>query len=768
MTEQDRNRGRSQAPARVAAGWTSIAVTLQNARSQTGVGRALRVLGKVNQTEGFDCPGCAWPDPAQRSWAEFCENGAKAVLDEATTRRVDAKFFARHSLEELRAQRESWLNAQGRLVEPVLLRPGATHYEPISYDAAIELIAQSLTELDDPNQVAFYTSGRTSNEAAFLYQLLARSLGTNNLPDCSNLCHESSGVALKETLGTGKGTVRLEDFTQADLIFVIGQNPGSNHPRMLGTLREAKARGATIVGVNPLRELGLTRFAHPQHPEDLLTGGQPLADRHVGVRVNGDLALFRGLNKALLEAEASHGGVLDHAFLRRFTDGFEAFADNVRATSWADIETRSGISQAEVRSLADTVRQSRNVICCWAMGLTQHRNAVATIQEVVAFLLLRGNVGRPGAGACPVRGHSNVQGDRTVGIAPQVPESFHEALERAFGIASPRAPGLDTVGAICALAEGRIRVFVALGGNFASASPDTAFTERALSRCELTVHVATKLNRSHLAVGRQAILLPCLGRTERDGEPARFVTVENSMGVVHASRGTLAPAHPELRGEPRLIADLGYAVARRARSSSNLTPDRWMAWSQDYDAIRESIADVLPDFDKYNTRVRAAGGFELPNGARERRFATPSGRARFIASPLTSIEPEPGELILTTVRSHDQFNTTVYADDDRYRGVSGTRHVLLMAPEDMERRNLTSGALVRIESRWCEARRSVDGFRALPYQVPTGTVVAYFPEANALIPVDSVAEISRTPTSKSVRVLVQALPEAANSLAISD
>lgn len=761
MTEQPSPKGRRIGPSATAAGLKSIAVTLDNARRQTGFVRALRVLGRVNQTHGFDCPGCAWPDPKERSVAEFCENGAKAVLDEATTRRVDAEFFRRHSLEELRGQSEQWLNAQGRLVEPMVLRPGATHYEPISYEEALEMLAEELCQLEDPNQAAFYTSGRASNEAAFLYQLIARALGTNNLPDCSNLCHESSGVALKETLGVGKATVRLEDFTAADLVFVIGQNPGSNHPRMLSTLREARARGATIVSVNPLRELGLVRFAHPQHPGDMIEGGHPLADRHVPVRVNGDLALFRGLNKALLEASVRHPQAIDRDFIQRFTHGFDEFARNVQDTPWDEIERKSGISREEIEELARVVQSSRAVICCWAMGLTQHANAVATIQEVVSFLLLRGNVGRPGAGACPVRGHSNVQGDRTVGIATQMPESFHQSLEREFGIASPRGVGLDTVGTIAAMAEGRIQIFVSLGGNFSSASPDTEFTEAALRRCRLTVHVATKLNRSHLATGQSALLLPCLGRTERDGD--EFVTVENSMGVVHASRGTLPPAHPGLRGEPRLLAELGALLAQKKSTlgrplGTQLGPERWQEWRDHYAAIRRTIERVLPDFHDYEERVQQSGGFDLSNGARERSFATPSGRAEFKVHPLTSLEPGPGELILTTVRTHDQFNTTVYSHDDRYRGVSGDRRVVLMAPADLAERGLVTGSPVRIESHFGGVVRSVDGFRALPYDVPRGTAVAYFPEANPLVPLDSIAAGSRTPTSKSVRVRVVPTP----------
>ncbi len=755
--------GRASSPGAVAAGLTSLRVTFEHARAQTGLGRALRVLGRVNQKHGFDCPGCAWPDPASRSFAEFCENGAKAVLDEATTHRIGREFFRQHSIDALAAQPDRWLNAQGRITEPLILREGSRHYEPIDYEAALDLLAEHLAGLDQPNRAAFYTSGRTSNEAAFLYQLVARSLGTNNLPDCSNLCHESSGVALKETLGIGKGTVRLEDFAAADLIFVIGQNPGTNHPRMLSTLREAKAAGATIVSVNPLRELGLVRFAHPQHPIDVLEGGVSLADEHLRVRVNGDLALFRGLNKALVAARATDPHAIDDAFIREHTLGFDEFSKSLEASGWQEIEERSGISRAEIERMASMTRASNRIICCWAMGLTQHQNAVATIQEVVSFLLLRGNVGRPGAGACPVRGHSNVQGDRTVGIASTMPESFYLGLERAFGIHCPREPGLDTVSTITAMTRGEVDVFVALGGNFLSASPDTDFTARALGRCKLTAHVATKLNRSHLAPGHVALLLPCLGRTEvdRTGGSDQLVSVENSMGIVHTSRGHLPPAAPGLWSEPRIVAELGARITAR-KPSGSLSTERWHALGQDYDAIRGAIESVVAGFSDYNVRLREPGGFELPNGPRERRFTTASGRAHFASHALSGIEPEPDELVLTTVRSHDQFNTTVYTDDDRYRGVSGNRRVLLLAPEDMAERGISTGTTLRIESRFEGTTRTVDGFAALPYEVPRGTAVAYFPEANALIPIESFAAQSRTPTSKSVCIRISVLATSAS------
>jgi len=758
------NRGES------AGGLRALSVTLQHAQTQTGIPRALRVLSRANQRSGFDCPGCAWPEPEVRSFAEFCENGAKAILDEATNARVGREFFARHSIAELLNQSEGWLNAQGRITEPMILRPGAGHYEPISYEGAYEIISEQLHALASPHEAAFYTSGRTSNEAAFLYQLFVRSFGTNNLPDCSNLCHESSGVALKESIGIGKGTARLDDFQQADLIFVVGQNPGTNHPRMLSTLREAKLRGATIVCVNPLVELGLVRFAHPQVAEDLLTGGVDISDEFVRVCINGDQAFFRGLSKALLESPQPDA--VDRAFIQQYTAGASEFERIVRATTWQEIETKSGITRGRILQIADLVLSSRNIISSWAMGLTQHQNAVATIQELVNFMLLRGNIGRAGAGVCPVRGHSNVQGDRTMGIVPVLAPEFTKALELVCGVAVPSEPGLDTVGTITEMAAGRVRALISLGGHFLSASPDTHFTAEALKKCDLTVQISTKLNRSHLVTGKTAIILPCLGRTERDEGPAEsaFVTVENSMGVIHPSAGKLPPVSPHLRSEARIVAQIAAEVlkgevltgeALRDRTPSSAWPQvEWSQLGSDYDAIRDIIARVVPGCEGYNHRVRNRGGFEIENGPRERRFTTGSGKAHFFAASLNSIEARPGELLLMTVRSHDQFNTTVYSDEDRYRGMT-SRKVILLNVRDLHERGITSGQEVLITSLFeasdgsGESTRTLAGFRALAYDVPRGSAVAYFPEANPLIFVGSYADRSRTPTSKSIRIRVE-------------
>ncbi|KYF97157.1 hypothetical protein BE18_30910, partial [Sorangium cellulosum] len=726
---------------------------LQHAVSEMGVARAVRTLLHVNQGEGFDCPGCAWPEPEEhRSAAEFCENGAKAVAEEATLRRVTPEFFRKHSVEELSRQSDHWLGKQGRLVHPMLLDEGASHYRPVSWDEALELVASSLRALGSPDEAVFYTSGRTSNEAAFLYQLFVREYGTNNLPDCSNMCHESSGVGLREAIGVGKGTVSLHDFERADAIFVVGQNPGTNHPRMLSTLREARLRGCEIVTVNPLPEVGNERFQHPQHPLDLVGAGVPLSTLFLQVRINGDVALFTGIIKEMLEEEERRpGAVLDRAFIERHTHGFEAFAAAVRAAPWDDIVEQSGIPRDRIRAAAEVAMRSERTIACWAMGITQHQNGVANVQQVMNFLLLRGNVGRPGAGPCPVRGHSNVQGDRTMGIWERPPAELLDRIEENFGFSPPRRHGLDTVAAIAAMAEGRARVFFALGGNFLSATPDTAFTARALARCDLTAHVSTKLNRAHLVTGRRALILPCLGRTERDVQARgpQFVTVENSMGVVSSSRGNLPPASELLRSEVAIVAGL----ARATLGARSRVP--WEALTADYDRIRDLIERTIDGFDDFNARVKDPRGFALPNAAARREFRTATGKANFLVHPLPRHELEPGELLMMTIRSHDQYNTTIYGLDDRYRGVRGGRRVVFMNAEDAAERGLAQGDLVDVTSRFSDGERAARAFRVVLYTIPRGNVAAYFPEANVLVPLGSIADKSNTPASKSIVVRVR-------------
>jgi len=749
MSDESRRDG--AADARAAGGFEAVVSTVRRSAREMGLRRGLETLSRVNQTHGFDCPGCAWPDPENRASVEFCENGAKAVAHEATTRRLDAEFFRVWSVPELLEQSDHWLEQQGRLTQPLLLREGGTHYEPLSWSDAFAHIAGKLHALDGPDRAVFYTSGRTSNEAAFLYQLFARRFGTNNLPDCSNMCHESSSVGLGETTGVGKGTVSLEDFERADAIFVIGQNPGTNHPRMLAALQAAKRRGCRIVSVNPLRERGLVRFAHPREPLGLLGHGTAISDLYLQVRVGGDVALLKGIAKGVLEREAeAPGEVLDQDFLRDHTEGFDAYRDALDRHSWEALERASGVSRHELHAAADEYVAARRVIACWAMGVTQHRNGVANVQEIVNLLLLRGNIGVPGAGTCPVRGHSNVQGDRTMGITERPKPAFLDALAREFDFSPPREAGLDTVAAIRAMRDGRVGVFIGLGGNFAVATPDTQVTQQALGRCDLTVQISTKLNRSHLVGGREAIVLPCLGRTERDVQDEReqFVTVENSMSVVHRSQGRLTPASEELKSEPAIVAELAEAV---------LGPRDDVGWPQlaaDYDRIRECIQRVVPGFQDYNQRVRHPEGFVLPSGARTRAFDTASGRAHFTVHPLPEDAVPEGRYRLTTIRSHDQFNTTVYGLEDRYRGLSGDRRVVLLHRDDLAALSLSAGDRVDVTSHFRGETRSVKGFRALAYDLPRGCAAAYFPEANPLVAVDDVADRSHTPSYKSIEVSI--------------
>ena len=738
-----------------AAGVGAVVSTMKQALPQMGVLRTVSILSKLNQIEGFDCPGCAWPEPgaAHRAHAEFCENGAKAVAAEATRRRVTADFFREWSVPRLLEQSDYWLEAQGRLTEPMHLPRGADHFEPISWDDAFKLLARELNALDSPDQAIFYTSGRTSNEAAFLYQLFVRMFGTNNLPDCSNMCHESSGVGLGETIGVGKGTVTLDDFDLADAIFLIGQNPGTNHPRMLSTLENAAKRGCRIVGVNPLHEQGLIRFAHPQHPLEMLKGGEAICELFLPVRINGDVALFKGIMKEVLDAERRNPGqVLDAGFIAEHTSGFDDFAAALDAVSWDEIVSASGVDRDLIRKAADVYVESDRVIVCWAMGLTQHKNGVANIQEAVNLLLLKGNLGRAGAGACPVRGHSNVQGDRTMGIWERPPADFLDRLGRAFGFEPPREHGHDVVAAIKAMHEGEAHVFFGMGGNFQSAAPDTAYTSEALRRCRLTANVATKLNRGHLTAGREALILPCLGRTELDLQAAgpQFVTVEDSMSAVHASHGGLTPASKHLKSEPAIVAGMARAVLG-AESKVD-----WEGLVADYDRIRDRIAEVIPGFHDFNARVRRPGGFTLINAAAERRFRTSTGKARFTVHPIPDLDLPPGRLHLMTIRSHDQYNTTIYGLDDRYRGVYHERRVVFMNARDVAALGLVDRQVVDIIGEFRGETRVAPRFIVVVHDIPPGCAAAYYPETNVLISVDDFADGSRTPASKSVVVRVVA------------
>ncbi|WP_069811869.1 FdhF/YdeP family oxidoreductase [Streptomyces sp. TP-A0874] len=736
------------APQHAAAGLPAIGHTLRIANRQMGATRTALTLLRVNQKDGFDCPGCAWPEGDKRHMAEFCENGAKAVAEEATRRRVTAEFFASHPVSDLANRSGYWLGQQGRLTQPMLLEKGGEHYEPVSWERAFDIVAEELRALDSPDEALFYTSGRTSNEAAFLYQLFAREFGTNNLPDCSNMCHESSGSALSETIGVGKGSVLLEDLYRADLIIVAGQNPGTNHPRMLSALERAKKEGARIITVNPLPEAGMERFKNPQTPLGL-SRGTALTDLFLQIRLGGDQALFRMLNKLILETE----GALDEEFIQQHTHGYEEFAAAARDADWEETLRATGLDREAVEQALGMVLESRSVVVCWAMGLTQHKHSVPTIREIVNFLLLRGNIGRPGAGVCPVRGHSNVQGDRTMGIFERPPEEFLDALEKEFGFAPPRGHGHDVVRGIRALRDGESKVFFAMGGNFVSASPDTEVTEAAMRRARLTVHVSTKLNRSHVVTGARALILPTLGRTERDLQASgeQVVTVEDSMGMVHASRGRLEPASKELLSETAIVSRL----ARRVLGDASKTP--WEEFEKDYSKIRDRISRVVPGFEDYEEKISRPGGFVLPHGPRDdRTFPTATGKANFTAAPIEYPELPEGRLLLQTLRSHDQYNTTIYGLDDRYRGIKNGRRVVLVNPEDAERLGLADGAYADLVSEWRDGvERRAAGFRVVHYPTARGCAAAYYPETNVLVPLDSTADTSNTPASKSVVVRIE-------------
>ncbi|MFJ3934145.1 MULTISPECIES: FdhF/YdeP family oxidoreductase [unclassified Streptomyces] len=742
-------------PKEYAAGIPAVTSSLRHAGEQMGVRRSLLTLLRVNQKEGFDCPGCAWPEPDHRHKAEFCENGAKAVAEEATVRRVTPDFFAEHTLEDLLPRSDYWLGQQGRLTHPMYRPAGAERYEPISWDDAFAVIARELAALDHPDQAAFYTSGRASNEAAFLYQLFVRGFGTNNLPDCSNMCHESSGSALVETIGIGKGSVSLEDLHEADLILVVGQNPGTNHPRMLSALEQAKRQGARVIAVNPLPEAGLLRFKNPQKPSGVIGDGTKLADQFLQIRLGGDQALFQAFNRMLLEVEdEAPGTCLDTAFVERYTHGFEEFAEHARKVTWDEILQATGLPEEEIREAFGQVLAAEKIVVCWAMGLTQHKHSVPTIRDVVNFLLLRGNIGRPGAGLCPVRGHSNVQGDRTMGIYEKPDAAFLDRLGAEFAFTPPRHHGHDAVDTIRAMRDGDVKVFVALGGNFVAAAPDTDLTGQALRRCRLTVQISTKLNRSHVIAGEQALILPCLGRTEADLRPdgPQLVTVEDSMGMVHLSRGRLTPASEHLLSEVAIIC-------RMARAALGDTGPQapWEDFEADYDRIRDRIERVIPGFEDFNARVRRPGGFALPHPPRdERRFTTATGRAHFTVNPVEFPRVPEGRLLLQTLRSHDQYNTTIYGLDDRYRGIRQGRRVLFVHRDDLAARGLADGDLVDIVSEYEDrVERRAPRFRTVAFPTPRGCCAAYFPETNVLVPLDSTAEISNTPTSKSVVVRLE-------------
>ena len=738
---------------RVAAGIPAIASSVKHVYGEVGSVEGTKLMTEINQFDGFDCPGCAWPDPDDhRSVAEFCENGAKAVAEEATTARADATFFAKHSVADMLAWTDYEIGKSGRITDPFVLREGSTHYEPVSWSEAFRLIGKQLQSLDSPDEAIFYTSGRTSNEAAFLYQLFVRQFGTNNLPDCSNMCHESTSVGLAETLGIGKGSVTLEDLYQAEVIMIMGQNPGTNHPRMLTALQIAKHNGAKIISVNPLPETGLMRFKHPQHPLEMVGKGTALTDVFLPVRVNGDVSLLKALMKVLLEKEKLQPGkVLDLDFVTQQTSGYEAFLHDLEQYDLATLIKQSGVHPEDIEQAAELLARRQKIIICWAMGLTQHQNGVDNVREIVNLLLMKGSIGKPGAGTCPVRGHSNVQGDRTVGIWDKLKPELALKLKENFQFDPPTQEGYDVVKAMKAMAEGKATFFMGLGGNFLSATPDTAYTSRGLEQCAMTVHVSTKLNRSHLIHGHTALILPCLGRTERDQQDtgAQFVSVENSTGVVHQSRGGKDPVSDNLLSEPKIIAELAKATL-----GSKTTVD-WDAMTANYDRIRDAIENTVSGFDQYNERVRQPGGFYLPNGAREGTFKTDTGKAKFTVNQPSDHSLGNDEYLMMTIRSHDQYNTTIYGLHDRYRGIHNARRVVLMNEEDIAAAQLEKGAQVNLVSYYDGEERVASGFTVVAYPIPTRCVGTYFPEANVVIPHRQTARQSNQPISKSVVVKIK-------------
>ncbi len=742
-------------PKKKAVGLPAIISSVKQAAKYMDPIDAFKLSLKINQKGGFDCPGCAWPDPDddRSALGEYCENGMKAIAEEATKKSVTAAFFKKHSVAEISKFSDFKMGKLGRLTEPMVLREGATHYEPIAWEDAFKLVAKELNTLDSPDEAIFYTSGRTSNEAAYLYQLFIRSYGTNNLPDCSNMCHESSGVGLSHTLGIGKGSVTLNDLHEAEVIMIMGQNPGTNHPRMLGALEKCKQNGGKIITVNPLPEAGLLNFTDPQSPIKMIQGGTLLTDVFAPVKVNGDVAFLKAIMLKLEKMEeANPGNVLDWDFIKEHTHGFDNFLADLKKEDVQHAISESGVEESIIIEVAEMMATNDKIIICWAMGLTQQKNGVGNIQEVVNLLLMRGAIGKPGAGTCPVRGHSNVQGDRTMGIWESPKEPFLAALDRVHGIQAPREHGYHVVSAIEAMKAGRGKVFFAMGGNFLSASPDTHYTAYALQNTVLTVHVSTKLNRSHLVTGKQALILPCLGRTDKDvqADGEQFVSCENSMGVVQSSQGILTPPNVLLKSEVAIVAEMALATLSDSRVN-------WIGMAVNYDKIRDAIGQTIPGFENYNERVRKPGGFYLPNGARERVWDTETGKANFTTNAIPHNELKEGEYLMMTLRSHDQYNTTVYGLDDRYRGIYNERRIVMMNIKDIKARGWKEKQVVNLFSHFNGVKREALKFLIVPYPIPEGNVATYFPEANPLVPIDSFADKSHTPTSKLVIITINSV-----------
>ena len=745
-----------------AGGWGALKSSAKHLIRSENATKSVRALLKANQPGGFDCPGCAWGDSATAGKIDFCENGIKAIAWEATSKRVDAEFFKQHSLTQLKQWDDHTLEKSGRLTEPMFFDGKSDHYQPISWDDAFKVIADNLKQLPSPNDALLYTSGRASNEAAYLYQLFGRVLGTNNFPDCSNMCHEASGVGMTNSLGTGKGTVTMEDFNQADAIFVFGQNPGTNHPRMLGTLRKASKRGTTIVSINNLKERGLQQFSDPQSPKEMIFfTGTKISQHYFIPQLGGDMAILRGVAKSLLERFENDKSILDSAFIKDHCHNFEAYQRSVHASSWEKITSQSGLTRQDIEQITDIYASKQKVIFTWAMGITQHKHSVATIQELLNVLLLRGNIGKAGAGACPVRGHSNVQGNRTVGINEKPSMAFLDALDKYYSFKSPRTPGLNTVDSLQAMLANKGKVFIALGGNFAAATPDTQQTYHALQQCALTVQISTKLNRSHVITGQQALILPCLGRTEIDRQKGekQCITVEDSMSMVHSSAGKNEPASNQLRSEPAIVA----AMAMAALGNKVVN---WGNLMNDYSLIREDISAVLPEFSQYNQGIKSDRGFYLNNAAAQRKWQTTTKKATFsnaslpekLAHEVAKQFTDKAILTLQTLRSHDQYNTSIYGMDDRYRGIHGERKVIFVNASDMEKQQLHNGDKVKITTLFNDTiERCISGFKVVEYDIPSGCAAAYYPETNPLVPLESTADGCGTPTYKSIAVTLEKL-----------
>ncbi len=752
LTPEKEEQLKTKVPATNAAGIGGLKATTTHALKYIKPEHILKITQNINQKGGFDCPGCAWPDPDDdRSViGEYCENGIKAMAEEMQKEQIDANFFKTHSVDGLAALPDFEIGKSGRLTQPMYLPEGATHYQPISWEAAFKKVATHLNALTHPDEAAFYTSGRTTNEAAFLYQLFVRAFGTSNLPDCSNMCHEASGKALTETLGIGKGSVTLEDLYKAELVIVVGQNPATNHPRMLSALEKTKANGGKIISINPLPEAGLMRFTDPKSPIKLIKGGTALTDVFVPVTINGDVAFFKALLLKLLEKEEREGGVFDTNFIKTHTSGLVEFLADLKTYDFETCLKASGVSKTIFNAVFELVLTKQKLIICWAMGLTQHQNAVDNIRELVNLLLLKGSIGKEGAGTCPVRGHSNVQGDRTVGIWEAAPQAFLDKIEKKYGFKPSKKHGYSVIESIKAMYENKVKVFFGLGGNFISAVPDTMYSAEALSNCNLTVHVSTKLNRSHLVTGKEALILPCLGRAEKDYQKTGVQTqsVENSMGVVSSTKGILEPCSTHLLSEVAVVCGVAHATLQ------GRTQIDWLGYQEDYSKVRDAIEEVVAGFTNYNTKLEQPSGFYLPNGARVRQFKTKTGKANFTINKLPDWTLHNDELVMMTIRSHDQFNTTIYGLDDRYRGIFNGRRVIFMNADDIKARQLKPEQIVNLKSEFNGVVREAKHFKIVPYPIPKNCCATYFPETNVLVPLDSFAHTAKTPASKSVKITV--------------